>query len=114
MFVDDENMQRIIDDMEKALCCIPMDSQLPLQDSNPAAQSSQLHKNYSRLKSSVGNGYEVEQTVSRDRIKTPTQEQQVTGTNSSSNLVNRLMCTVSRITKITGLAEVCTRGTYST
>lgn len=102
-------MQRIIEDMEKALCCIPLDihaSQLPHSAQASAVLNSQFHNNHSRSKISLGNAYDVDNSASKATLKTASQEQ-LRDITTSSNLVKRLMSTVSRITKIPGMAEVC-------
>lgn len=98
----DENMQRIIDDMEKVLCSIPANTN---QWSPPTKLVSSHHRAPSRTRTSLPFAGDNDHIHSKEKVSPKSQEPKETHSASSPDLVNRLLSTVSRITKITGLPE---------
>lgn len=95
----DENMQRIVEDMEKTLCTMSFD----VCQTSPTAPSAKVAP--PRSKTISADPGEVKQIPSKERNKPNHQERGHLINEASPNLVDRLLTTVSRITKITGFHE---------
>ncbi|XP_034244596.1 uncharacterized protein LOC117647123 [Thrips palmi] len=105
----DENMLRIIDDMEKALCCLPLDACHSTPSGQTSSKQTALQPNArcssSKPRYSMDHISDHSESLSKDRTKILHPEQDNVLQENSPNLVGRLLSTVSRITKIAGMPE---------
>lgn len=99
-------MLRIIEDMEKALCCLPLDACQSTPSGQASSKQTVAQSNARCMSSKSRNNSGHSESLNKDRTRTLHQEQDDELQNSSQNLVGRLLSTVSRITKITGIPEV--------
>lgn len=104
-------MLRIIEDMEKALCCLPLDTchntpsgQTSSKQTVPQSKARCLSAKSRKSVDHIGDHCE---SSIKDRTKILHSERDnVPLQDNSQNLVDRLLSTVSHITKITGIPEV--------
>ncbi|KAK3908090.1 Coiled-coil alpha-helical rod protein 1 [Frankliniella fusca] len=96
----DENMQRIVEDMEKALCTMSSDMCL----ASPCAEPTNKTLKPSSRNTSVEPD-EVKLVSIKDKNKSNRPSLNLLDNEGSPNLVDRLLTTVSRINKITGYHE---------